>query len=75
MLTLMLSRRPPADNGFGSNYTSMKASLFLFHRCSTAFDRAGATFGNDHLRPALAAEIEFSELVCHRQFLNASWIF
>jgi hypothetical protein len=65
----------PADNVSGSNYTSEKVSLLLFHRCSTAFDRAGATFCNDHLRPALAAEIEFSELICHRQFLNASWNF
>jgi hypothetical protein len=65
----------PRCKAFSANDIRIAASLLLFHRRSAAFDCAGAAFGNDHLRSAFAAEIELSELICHRQFLNASWNF
>ena len=43
--------------------------LLLLHLSATALDRAGAAFGDDHLRPTFAAEIHFPKLVGHESFL------
>ncbi len=46
-----------------------RGSLLFLHLGATALDRAGAAFGDDHLRAAFAAEIHLPELIGHESFL------
>src|SRR5438128_11852146 len=46
-------RRPPGD------------SLLLLHFGPAARDRAGASLGHDHLRAALRANVDLSDLIRH----------
>src|SRR5262249_397098 len=39
--------------------------LLLFHRSAAALEAAGATLGDDHLRAALRANVDFSKLIGH----------
>lgn len=39
--------------------------LLLLHLLAAAFQRAGAAFGDDHLRATLGAQVHFPELVGH----------
>jgi hypothetical protein len=50
----------------GEQRTEGEALLLFLHLGAAAFHRAGATFGNDHLRAAFAAEIHFPELIGHK---------
>jgi hypothetical protein len=43
--------------------------LFLLHFAAATLDGTGATFGDNHLRAAFAAEVHLPDLVCHESFL------
>jgi hypothetical protein len=44
-------------------------SLFLLHFAAATLDGTGATFGDNHLRAAFAAEVHLPDLICHESLL------
>src|SRR5262249_61957226 len=44
---------------------SLTRSLLLLHAPAAPFDRARAALGDDHLRAALATDVDLADLVCH----------
>ena len=45
------------------------ALSFLLHFAAATLDGTGATFGDNHLRTAFAAEVHFPDLICHESLL------
>ena len=43
--------------------------LFLLHFADATLDGPGATFGDNHLRAAFAAEVHLPDLICHESLL------
>jgi hypothetical protein len=43
--------------------------LFLLHFAAATLDGTGATFGDNHLRAAFAAEVHLPNLICHESLL------
>src|ERR1700685_3999190 len=54
----------------GANRTRA-ASLLLFHLAAATLEFAGAALGNDYLRAAFAADVNFAELISH--VFERSW--